>query len=160
MIGSLVSPSQSAFIRGRSILDNVVSAQEAILSISKAGSDSFLLKLDFEKAFDNVKWSFLFKLLRARGFPETWIGWMEECLSSSKLSCLINGSPGDAFKMRKGLKQGCPLSPLFFIQVVDSLDAIFKTAMEEGYLDGISDERRHWSLAAFCGRYSFVLLCE
>lgn len=123
----------------------MVSAQEAILSIF-ARSGSFLLKLDFEKAFDNVKWSFMFKLLRAKGFSEAWIGWMEECLCSSRLSCLINGILREPFKMRKGLKKGCPLSLSLFIIVVDSMDAFFKTAVREGFLDSSSDGRRRCSL--------------
>lgn len=71
VIGSLVSNSQPTFIRGRNIMDNIVCAQESILNISEGNLDSFLLKLDFKKAFDNVDWDFLFCILKAKGFPET-----------------------------------------------------------------------------------------
>lgn len=48
--------------------------------------------------------------------------------------------------MRKGLKQGCPLSRLLFILVVDTLDAFIKVAIVEGFLEGVSDVRKKWSL--------------
>lgn len=73
VIGSLVNSSQSAFINDRCILDSVVSAQEVIINTFEDKTKAFLLNHDFEKAFDNVRWSFLLKLLRAKGFPELWI---------------------------------------------------------------------------------------
>lgn len=118
----------------------MVSAQEVILNIYEEKSESFLLKLDFEKVFDNVSWPFLFKLLGAKGFQELWISWVTYCLSSSRITCYVNDSLGSSFKMDKGLKQGCPLSPLLFILVVDSFDAIIKHAIS-------SDSRNSWVLS-------------
>lgn len=54
VIDFLVDSSQSAFIKGQSILDNIVCVQEALLNIKKERLEAFLLKLDFEKAFDNL----------------------------------------------------------------------------------------------------------
>lgn len=53
---------------------------------------------------------------------------------------------GIFFKMQKGLKQGCTLSPLLFILVVDSVDAILKLTRSGGFVIGISGTRDEWSL--------------
>lgn len=93
MINSLVDAEQSAFLKGRCILDNIATAEELIFSIHRRKLPGHILKVDFSKAFDLVDWEFLFDLLKARGFGERWIGWIICILSSSKASILINGSP-------------------------------------------------------------------
>lgn len=72
-----------------------------------------ILKLDFEKAYDSVNWGFLFSMMSNFGFGEKWIGWIKECLFSSRISVLVNGSPTDEFSPQKGLRQWDPLSPFF-----------------------------------------------
>ncbi|WVZ77529.1 hypothetical protein U9M48_025387 [Paspalum notatum var. saurae] len=44
-----------------------------------------ILKLDFEKAYDKVRWPFLFQTLRMKGFSSKWISWIETCLPSPRL---------------------------------------------------------------------------
>lgn len=72
-----------------------------------------ILKLDFQKAYDNLNWNFLLDMLGKFGFPEKWISWVRECLSSAFVSVLVNGSAIGEFRMEKGLRQGDPLSPFF-----------------------------------------------
>ncbi|GJX21707.1 RNA-directed DNA polymerase, eukaryota, reverse transcriptase zinc-binding domain protein [Tanacetum coccineum] len=67
---------------------------------------SFILKIDFEKAYDSVRWDYLDDVLRKFGFGEKWCGWIQECLRSSWGSVLVNGSPTEEFQFFKGLKQG------------------------------------------------------
>ena len=75
MIDRLVDKSQSAFIKGRSILDNVVAAEELIFSLQKQGIVGNIMKVDFAKAFNTIDWEFLMDLLVARGVGYTiyWI---------------------------------------------------------------------------------------
>lgn len=66
----LVSNNQSAFIKGRYILESVVIAREVIHSIVKSSNKGVVLKLYYEKAFDRLNLDFLITLLRLRGFDE------------------------------------------------------------------------------------------
>jgi hypothetical protein len=69
----LVSHNQSAFIKGRYILESVVTAHEVVHSVHKSQQPGIILKLDYEKAYDRVSWSFLFRMMAVRGFSNKWI---------------------------------------------------------------------------------------
>jgi mannosylglycoprotein endo-beta-mannosidase len=64
----VVQPSQTAFMQGRNILDGVVVLHEAVHELHTKRLNGVILKLDFEKAYDKVKWSFLEQMLRMKGF--------------------------------------------------------------------------------------------
>ena len=68
VMGKLVSKSQNAFVEGRQILDASLIANEAIHSMQKSGGGGILCKLDIEKAYDSISWSFLMKVLKKMGF--------------------------------------------------------------------------------------------
>lgn len=72
IMSSLVDTNQSAFMKGRCILDNIVTVEELIFNIHKRRLPDYILKVDFVQAFDLVDWDFLFDLLKARGFGDRW----------------------------------------------------------------------------------------
>ena len=76
------------------------------------------------------------KVLQKMGFGTKWVGWMWSCMSSAKLSVLVNGVPTDFFPSTKGLRQGDPLSLYLFVMGMEVLDVLIKRAVERGYLSG------------------------
>lgn len=70
-IGKLVDSNQYAFIKGRQASECILVANEAIHFLKTWNSKDLILKLDFEKAFDSVKWEFLFELLQSLGFGKS-----------------------------------------------------------------------------------------
>jgi len=74
---SVISNSQSALLKGRHLMDGVVVINEVA---DLANRECLILKVDFEKAYDSVDWSFLVYMLRRVGFGEKWISWMKECI--------------------------------------------------------------------------------
>ena len=64
----VIRPTQSAFLPGRNILEGVVVLHETIHEIHKKKLDRVIFKIDFEKAYDKVNWSFLQQTLRMKGF--------------------------------------------------------------------------------------------
>ena len=110
MLDRVVSVDQNAFVRGRQILDASLVANEVIDYWYKRKEKGLICKLDIEKAYDSINWKFLMKVLRKMGFESRWMDWMWWCISTAKLSILINGVPAGFFSNSKGLRQGDPLS--------------------------------------------------
>ena len=99
VMDSIIGPNQSSFIAGRQILDGALITGELIESCKRRNIATSILKLDFQKAFDSVSWSFLKWTLIQMGFPDRWISWILSCVSSSAASIIINGSPTSPFKL-------------------------------------------------------------
>jgi len=113
VIGSVVSDSHSAFVKGRQILDGILVANEVVDEAKKLNRDLLLFKVDFEKAYDSVDWIFLDDVLCKMSFPVLWRKWMRECVTTATTSVLVNGSPTEEFSLARGLRQGGPLIPFF-----------------------------------------------
>ena len=64
-LGNLISPLQSAFVPGRKGVDNAIIVQELVHTISKKkGKVGFMaIKIDLEKAYDKLEWSFIRRML-------------------------------------------------------------------------------------------------
>lgn len=71
------------------------------------------------------------------GFGTKWRLWIRGCLKSARASVIVNGSPTREFPLLKGVRKGDPLSPFFFIIVVDSMNITMKTASAKSIFNGI-----------------------
>jgi mannosylglycoprotein endo-beta-mannosidase len=56
----------------------VVAAHEIIHEVYRKKESGIILKLDYEKTYDRVSWSFLEEMLKSRGFGAKWRGWIEK----------------------------------------------------------------------------------
>ncbi|GKB47389.1 RNA-directed DNA polymerase, eukaryota [Tanacetum coccineum] len=119
------------------ILDGPFILDELIQWCKRKKNQLLVFKVDFEKAFDSVRWDFLDDILKKFGFGEKWCKWIQSCLRSSRGSIILNGSPTEEFQFHKGLKQGDPLSPFLFILVMESLHISFQRVEDAGLFNGI-----------------------
>ncbi|GJX20357.1 RNA-directed DNA polymerase, eukaryota [Tanacetum coccineum] len=137
VMGGIVNEVQSAFIEDRQILDGPFILNEMLSWCKKRKKQSLIFKVDFEKAYDSVRWDFLENVLRKFGFGDKWCKWIQCCLHSSRGSIIINGSPTDEFQFGKGLKQGDPLSPFLFILIMETLHLSFQRVVDAGMFHGL-----------------------
>jgi hypothetical protein len=93
VLEKVISKTQSAFIKGRQILDPILIANETLDCRLRLKEPGILCKMDVEKAYDYVNWDFLLYLLKRCGFGAKWCSWISYCISSARFSILVNGSP-------------------------------------------------------------------
>jgi hypothetical protein len=136
VIDSVISPNQSAFIKGRNLVDGVLVVNEIVDWAKKAKKECLIFKVDFEKAYDSVDWGFLEYMLRRCGFVEKWIGWMRVCVFAGNLSVLVNGSPTGEITVRLSVLD--PLAPCLFLVVVEGFSGVMRKAVEIGLFRGFS----------------------
>ena len=80
-----------------------------------------VISLDAEKAFDRVEWTYLFSTLRQFGFDEAFISWIKLLYAKPWAGVIINGQQCEYFSLGRVTQQSCPLSPLLFAIVIESL---------------------------------------
>jgi exonuclease III len=110
----IVPENQGGFVQGRHIADNIILVQEAIHSSVLRKEKGMVIKLDLANAFDRVRHEFLFEVMRKFGFDSHFISWIKACIGSPWIAPLVNGKVTAFFKASRGLRQGCPLSPLLY----------------------------------------------
>ncbi|XP_015064939.1 uncharacterized protein LOC107010215 [Solanum pennellii] len=116
ILPKIVSVNQSGFVKGRSITENIMLAQEIVheIKLPREGRN-VVIKLDMSKAYDRVSWSYTCIVLRKMGFSELFIDKMWRIMSNNWYSIVINGKRHGFFQSTRGLKQGDSLSPALFI---------------------------------------------
>lgn len=85
-----------------------------------------ILLLDFEKAFDSLEWVFIIRVLERLNFGKSFVQWIK-CIYSQPCAIIKNnGWLSGKLYMKRGIKQGCPLSALLFILAAEILSLNIK----------------------------------
>ena len=121
VIGSLIGLDQSGYIKGRFIGENIRTIVDTIDFTNQYDITGYILFLDFEKAFDSVSWDYLFKVLDAFNFGDVFKKWVKLLYTDPLLAVTNNGYASQFFSIERGIRQGCPLSALLFLLVVESM---------------------------------------
>lgn len=137
ILSSTISQQQSAFVKGRHILYAALIANKVVEDLKRHNKQGVVLKLDFEKVYDRLSWSFLDSVLERKGFRWRWRGWIQRCLKSTCFAVIINGKPKSWFTASRGLKQGDPLSPFLFTLATDIMSRMLSKGVDRGFIEGL-----------------------
>ena len=118
---NIINKDQNGFVSSRYIGTNIRTVEDVISFCSMKGLSGMVMAIDFEKAFDKLRWDFIFKALESFGFGNTYISWVR-LLYRDVVACVTNnGYTSDWFKLTCGTRQGCCLSPFLFVVAVELL---------------------------------------
>lgn len=145
VMGLLVHRDQAGFVDGRSIHDHILSAQMAIDFCDSTGVGGAVFLVDQAKAFDRVHWAYRDAVLARMGLPPAFVEMVHLLHRDISAAVLVNGFLSRNFHIRRGTRQGDPLSPLLFALV----DEPFACALRASPLHGLPTPGRPLRLQQF-----------
>ena len=111
----VIQDDQYAYVKGRTIFDGICTIDNIMEYTKIKQTPGLMVAFDFEKAFDSVSWTFLFKVLKSFNFGKPFISWVSVLYFNISSCILNNGFSTQMFDARRGVRQGDPLSAYLFI---------------------------------------------
>uniref|UniRef100_A0A670I9Y7 Reverse transcriptase domain-containing protein n=1 Tax=Podarcis muralis TaxID=64176 RepID=A0A670I9Y7_PODMU len=105
-----------------------------------------MMFIDAEKAFDNVIWNFMLRNLEYMDVGNDFFNGVRAIYTEQKAKLIVNGTVTEEIKIRKGTRQGCPLSPLLFITV---LEVLLNSIRQNGNIKGVTLGQNVYKTKAF-----------
>ena len=145
-LDKLINGDQKGFISGRLIGENVRLMYDILFETKNQDIPGMILSIDFEKAFDTVSWKFIKRVLQYFNFGPSIISWINIFQKGSE-SCIIqNGFMSDFFNLKRGCRQGDPISPYVFILCAEILGKMIR---DNKVLKGIRINGKEFRLSQY-----------
>ena len=106
----IISEEQNCSVPRRTIFNNLFLIRDTIKFSKEKNIKFYLLQIDQEKAFDKVDHDFLYKTMEKMGFWNTFIKFIQILYKNNTSIIINNGFVSPLVHLRRGLKEGCPLS--------------------------------------------------
>ena len=110
----LISENHTTFLVGRQIIDGFLVANKVVHSLKRGRVSSLIFKVNVYKASDSMQWDYLEQVMRHMSVGEKWINLINTCISTVKLSVLINGSHSKEFLIGRRFVKVTPFFCFFF----------------------------------------------
>ena len=127
VLPDLISHEQTGYLKGRYIGENIRLILDLINYCQTDSVPGALLFLDFEKAFDCLDWKFLNNALLFFNFGNDFCTWIRILYCNMSTCVLNNGFATNYFRVTRGVRQGCPLSPYLFITCTEVLNLLINS---------------------------------
>ena len=130
VLSKLVNQDQKGFITGRYIGENIRLVYDVLFETKQQQIPGLLLSIDFQQAFDSISWKFIHKVLDYFNFGPSIKRWIKLFQTGVESSILQNGFMSDFFQLKRGCRQGDPISPYIFILYVEVLGMMIRKSSD------------------------------
>jgi exonuclease III len=154
VLPNLINEDQSGFVSGRYIGDNLRLLYDITHYLQNKQMPGLLVSLDFEKAFDSINWKYMHQVLKVFGFGEDICQWILAFYSNIKSSVIVNGKASQNFDIKRGCRQGDPISPYLFILCAELLACKIR---ENKNIKGIQIQETECKISQFADDTTLLL---
>ena len=134
----IIDPTQTAFVPGRWIGDNVLCHLEEVDWLQQTGQPGCMVFLDFSKAYDRLSRSWVLSCMHSMGFGQNACKWVNIMLANTSATATFNGWSSASFPERSGVQQGSPLSPLLYVIGAQPLASHLRQQAQHGVIKPIT----------------------
>ena len=141
-VKGMIHRDQAGFIPGRSIFDHIRLTRVMIKFAEVTEKNGAIIALDQEKAYDKLTHEYLWKTLEAFNMPKMFISTVKELYANTWTTVAINGEFSTPYQVRRGVRQGDPLSCFLFDIGIEPLACLVRNAQEiKGYkIPGVKEK--------------------
>ena len=118
-IERILREEQAGFRSGRGCIDQIFVLRTIVEQSLEWNSSLYINFIDFEKAFDSIHHPSLWKILEAYGFPPKVINILRDMYANNQCCVRHDGQQSEWFHVKTGVRQGCVISPILFLVVID-----------------------------------------
>ena len=154
VLNSIISETQSGFMKGRYIGENTRFIYDLMAYTEFKNIPGLLVLIDFEKAFDSISWSFIYKVLEYFGFGKKFIEWIRILNTNIKASILQCGYLSEQINIERGCRQGDPIAPYLFLLCAEILAILIKQNKD---IKGIVVNEKEHKLSQYADDTSLAL---
>ena len=153
VLSNIIKCDQTAYVKGRYIGESIRLVTDILEYTAEHEEVRILFSADFEKAFDSIEHTFIFATLESFGFGPQFIQWVRTFLKNAESCVMNNGHSTRYFSLKRGTRQGDPLSAYLFILCVETL---FIQIRENPYIKGIRIGTEEIKLSAYADDADFL----
>ena len=157
VLPSIINNDQTGYIKGRFIGENIRTISDIIEYCKIRKLTGILLLIDFEKAFDTVKWNYMYKVIKKFNFGPKFQKWVKLIYNNIKSTVMNNGYFSSYFTIHRGVRQGCPISAYLFLLIVETLGCYIRNCKT---IKGISVQGKNIKISQLADDTTLILQNE
>lgn len=138
ILPKIVSSTQTRFVKGRYILENLVTCWESLHWAKESRQSGAMLLINVEKAYDRIEWDYIIKMLHSLGFPPDFCNMVRTLLCDANVVVEVNGLRSSNFELTRSIRHGCPLAHALFMLATNAMFYLLKDSFVTPTIKGIT----------------------